>query len=141
MAADAEFEAHMQRLHPRLASVCRRVKQRLDYTVVFSWRSAAQQQELYKAGRSQLPAGQSKHNATGPDGQPRSLAVDIRPPDFPGWGIVTDNAEDLNMRGEALFSRFAGAFLYEADRQGVAITWGGDWVNFRDVLHFEMAVA
>jgi hypothetical protein len=121
--------------HRQLISVAHQAIKVVNFTVVEGHRSKQEQNEYYRTGRSQLQWPDSKHNA-----EP-SRAYDLAPW-IPGTGIPwTDRAS---------FAYLAGRILAEADRQGVAMRWGGDWdadgylVNqdvdesFYDAGHFEL---
>ena len=94
-----------------------------------------EQNEYYRTGRSQIEWPDSKHN------KDPALAFDLAPW-IPGRGIPWND--------RASFCYLAGRIMGEADRQGVELTWGGDWdkdgyivtqdVNesFFDAGHFEI---
>ncbi len=82
----------LEDLHPDLQPVCREFLRRcaavgLDILVTCTYRTAAEQDQLYSQGRNGHPGprvtnargGQSAHNVTTLDGQPSSRAFDIVP--------------------------------------------------------------
>ncbi len=103
------------------------VAEYIDTTIIQGHRSNEQQEELYRAGKSQLRAGQSKHNVT------PSLAVDIAP--FP-----------IDWNDRERFTLFAGFVMGLATSRRIVLRWGGDWNrnwyvrdnNFDDLVHFEL---
>lgn len=121
--------------HPQLKSVALEVIKTVNFTVAEGHRPEREQNEYYRTGRSHLRWPESNHNA-----EP-SRAYDLAPW-VPGEGIPWND--------RASFAYLAGRMLAEADRQGVAMRWGGDWdadgylVNldphesFYDAGHFEL---
>lgn len=73
-------------------------------------------------GFSKLKYPNSKHNKT------PSIAVDIIPYPFMGW----DNTGDFKLLSD-IIKRHAKAL-------DIKIRWGGDWVNFVDMPHFELEI-
>ena len=78
-------------LHPALQPICHEFLQRckaagLDILITCTYRSSAEQDELYAQGRSKpgrivtrAKGGQSSHNATAHDGTPAAHAFDVVP--------------------------------------------------------------
>ena len=108
----------------RLFSV---VVKRFDCSVLCGYRARAEQNDLYRRGRSRLKYPNSRHN------HKPSLAVDVAP--YP-----------LDWSDRERFCLFAGYVLGAADRMGIPIRWGGDWDKntllsdnrFDDLPHFEL---
>ena len=98
-----------------------------DCTVIQGWRSNEEQNEYFRAGRSKLRGGQSKHNAS------PSLAVDVVP--YP-----------IDWNDYKRFYHFSGIVKGIASSLKIPIRWGGDWDNdnnfkdqtFHDLPHFEL---
>jgi peptidoglycan LD-endopeptidase CwlK len=113
---------------PRLIKICEAVFPVFDISVICGYRSNEDQEKAFKAGRSKLRAGQSKHN------HKPSLAVDIAP-----YPAPVDIKE---------FYFMAGIVKAVAHQQGVKIRWGGDWDgdgdftdnSFNDLYHFEIVL-
>ncbi|MGY8962556.1 MAG: M15 family metallopeptidase [Rhodospirillales bacterium] len=116
--------------HPDLITLCDRVIDIYDFTVLEGSRSDSRQEELFRQGKSKLRAGQSKHN------RDVSMAVDIAP-----YPIDWDNAKR--------FYLLAGMMFHCAGDMGLKIRWGGDWDNdwvhtdqsLHDLPHFELGGA
>ena len=105
-----------------------------DFSVVCGWRSGEEQDRLYAAGRSQLRAGQSRHNHTDAEGRPCSLAVDLLP--YP-WRWPAGGG-DLPVDDERRLRELAELVKHSARVLGVAIEWGGDWTGFIDMPHYQI---
>lgn len=91
-----------------------------DITIICGFRSNEEQQEAYANGKSQLKAGESKHN------RKPSKAIDIAP-----YPIEWDNIESFDKLGNHIKEC---AFALEID-----IEWGADWKLFKgDYGHFEL---
>lgn len=92
----------------------------IDFTVICGYRTKDEQDYAFEHGKSKLQWPNSKHN------QNPSLAVDLAPVPI-DWNNLTR------------FKELADIVLMVADKQGVKLTWGGDWKRFRDLPHFELA--
>lgn len=103
----------------RLVSIVQAVAKDHPLIVVCGHRGKEEQNQAFARGNSKLRWPRSRHN-TFP-----SLAVDLAP-------------SPLDWDDTARFKTLADAVKAEAKRQGVAITWGGDWTKFVDVPHFEI---
>lgn len=130
--------ARLASCHPRLAEVCEVVVVNFDIKILEGWRSPERQDELFAEGRSKVRAGQSRHNHTGANGQPLSLAVDVIP-----YPFAPEDWEDTRR-----FYVMAGHVQAAAAGLSVAIRWGGDWdgdgsfrdQSFHDLPHFELSL-
>ena len=113
---------------PRIQDVFNKVITTIDCRAISGKRNALEQQELYRAGKSQVQYPGSYHNA-----EPFSRAIDIVP--YP-----------IDWADRERFTLFAGYVLGIADGMGIKMTWGGDWdrdfiVNdnkFDDFAHFQI---
>lgn len=102
-----------------------------DCTVIEGHREEAEQLEMLRTGRSQLPWPKSKHN------QLPSRAIDLGPY-YPGEGIPWNDRER--------WLAFGGFVLGTANAHGILVRWGGDWdgdrqfrdQSFHDMPHFEL---
>lgn len=106
-------------IHPDLVSVVHRALEisPIDFTVIEGIRSVERQKVLVQSGASKTM--RSRH-LTG-------HAVDIAP------------YVDGTIRWDwPLYDILAVAMKKAAKELGVVITWGGDWVTFRDGPHFEL---
>lgn len=118
----------------------------IDVLITCTYRSNAEQAELYAQGRTKpgrivtmAKAGQSRHNFT-VNGRPASLAFDVVPLrngkliwGTSGNGIDNDPTDDDRDDLE-LWQRIG--------QIGVAcgLSWAGNWSRFREFPHFEIAV-
>jgi peptidoglycan L-alanyl-D-glutamate endopeptidase CwlK len=95
----------------------------IDFDISCGNRAIAEQQELFKAGRSQLDGvnHKSKHNHY------PALAVDI----YAYNGKYADYSDDK-------MSYLAKVIKSAAEALGVKIEWGGDWTDFKDQPHYEL---
>jgi peptidoglycan L-alanyl-D-glutamate endopeptidase CwlK len=102
--------------------------EKADFTVLCGHRGQEEQEAAFEAGNSKLRWPRSKHNMY------LSHAVDIAP--YPiDWH---DEARFIALSGEV--KRAWGAMTEEA-KQGYDLSWGGDWVSFRDLPHWEIRFA
>ena len=103
------------------------VVKEFDCTILEGYRDRDTQNEMYRAGKSQLQYPEGKHNSS------ISKAVDVAPCPI-----------DWNDR--EYFTHFAGYVKGIAATMGIKIRWGGDWDgdwqvkdnNFDDLPHFEL---
>lgn len=116
---------HLDGVHPELVDVVKMAIQltKVDFgiPVTGGYRTAEQQNALYKADKSQRDGydRKSKHQS--------GLAVDV----FAYVdGKTSYDAGDL--------AQVAAAMLEAGHRLGVELRWGGLWKNFVDMPHFEM---
>ncbi|NLR73563.1 M15 family metallopeptidase [Leeia aquatica] len=125
----------LQHLHPVLQPICQEFLRQtaaagLDILIVCTWRSNAEQDELYAKGRSEpgprvtnARAGQSAHNHT-IQGQPASCAFDIVPMQAgkPVWDAKHPHWQKAGQIGMAL-----------------GLNWyGKPGAPFREFPHFEL---
>lgn len=115
-------------VHPILrAWFWRRKAKYPNLHISWGWRDQADQDQAFEEGKSNVRFPNSKHNATGPDGKPLSLALDLFQVD-----------EDGNARwSKAFFSRLAA----ENKEMREPIRWGGTFKlrnGSTDSCHFEL---
>lgn len=107
-----------------------------DCTIIYGHRSVEEQFELFKQGREKKDGWWTKtgKTVTNLDGHIKkskhnylpSKAVDVCP--YPiDWN-------DLER-----FKLLATVVKRKAKELNIDITWGGDWVSFKDYPHFEIA--
>jgi len=102
--------------------------ERADFTVLCGHRDQEEQDAAFAAGNSKLRWPRSKHNMY------LSHAVDIAP--YPiDWH---DEARFHSVAKEV--KRAWGAMTDDA-KMGYDLSWGGDWVSFRDLPHWEIRFA
>ena len=119
---------NLKNVDSRLVDICNELIKRVDFTVIEGYRTIERQQELYKQGFSQLDGinKKGKHNYS------PSLAIDIIPYE------KGHNPFDGSKKSEAMFVALAKEFKKVAMEKGIAVVWGGDWKNFKDLPHFQI---
>lgn len=113
--------------HPKLQAVFAKVLEVCDCSILCGHRTEEEQNALFKEGKTQLKFPNGKHNTL------PSLAIDAAP--YP-----------IDWNDRERFSFFAGIVIGVGASMGVAIRWGGDWDNdrelkdnsFDDLVHFEL---
>ena len=125
---------NLKGVHPDLVKVVEKAigLTTQDFTVIEGVRTTKRQQELYAQGRT-APGnivtnvdGVKKKSNHQVKADRYGHAVDIVP--YPvDWDSISK------------FDNIAVAMKLAACELGVDIVWGGDWENFRDYPHFELA--
>jgi peptidoglycan L-alanyl-D-glutamate endopeptidase CwlK len=96
-----------------------------DFTVLCGHRGEEDQNKAYNLGNSKLKWPMSKHNWY------PSMAVDIAP--YPiDW---KDEARFIALAGEV---KRAWSAMTDAAKMNYDLSWGGDWISFRDLPHWEL---
>ena len=111
----------------RIQIVLNDVVRVFDCSVLCGYRNQAEQDELFRVGRSHVTWPDSRHNQT------PSMAVDVVP--YP-----------IDWTDRERFNFFAGYVMATAQMHDVVLRWGGDWNmdwkvrdnNFDDLPHFEI---
>ena len=111
----------------RLQRVFERVVETIDCTIITGHRDEAEQNEMFRTGKSQIQWPASKHNSL------PSQAVDAAP--YP-----------IDWKDRERATLFAGFVMGIAAQMGIKLRWGGDWNrdwqvndnNFDDLWHFEL---
>lgn len=93
----------------------------LDYVITCTWRSNADQNAAFAAGKSNAHAGQSPHNLM-VDVRPAAKAIDFLLKDYDGK-LIEDGADPL----------YANAGKVA---ESLGMTWGGHWQH-PDYDHIE----
>lgn len=106
-------------VHPHLVRVIEAAAQAsiIDFCVTEGLRTAARQRELVAQGKSQT--SNSRHLT----------------------GHAVDLCVLINGKADWTFSNYqklAAIVKAAAEREGVAIVWGGDWRTLKDGPHFEL---
>ena len=111
-----------------IIAICNEAIKFIDFTVVCGHRTDHEQDELYAQGRTApgriityKRGGESIHNAR------PSLALDFAPYPIDWTNIVR-------------FGEVAGIMKYIAWKKGIKLQWGGDWPNFKDYPHIQIAL-
>jgi len=92
-----------------------------DFGVLEGLRSEERQRKLYKQGKSQTM--KSKHLV--------GLAVDL---------VAYDNKGNVTWDMD-YYRKINLAMQQAAKELGVSITWGGDWIAFKDGPHFQLEMS
>ena len=111
--------ARLEGVHPDLVRVMKRAIgcSTIDFTVLEGRRTLARQKQLMAAGATRT---MNSRHLTG-------HAVDIAP--YVGGSVRWD---------WPLYHQLAAVIKKAAADEGVPVTWGGDWVSFRDGPHWEL---
>lgn len=141
-----------------LQMVCKEALKRVDFSVVCSIRTKAEQDELFNTGLSQVRWPNSKHNVGTDAGRKKSDAVDlyIWHPKYRSIvcddGLVARLMSDFKCNREVvlrwIYMQYAelNAFMHiEALKLNTKLRWGGDWngkfgildQKFDDLYHWE----
>jgi len=118
-ALGATSIARLQGVHPDLVKVVKLAitKTPVDFTVLEGLRTKERQAVLFKQGATRT---MNSRHITG-------HAVDLAP--------VIDGKVSWDW---PLYHKLAPVMKAAAKELGVAITWGGDWVSFKDGPHWEL---
>lgn len=90
-----------------------------DFSVICGHRNKLDQNQAFVNGNSKVMFPNSMHNKR------PSLAVDLAP--YP-----------IDWKDIERFKILACHIKITAFKQGVQITWGGDWDNFKDYPHYQL---
>lgn len=125
---DARSLRNLQGIHPDLRKVMDRALQEAPFAFVVTegLRTLERQKELVRIGASKTL--KSRH-LTG-------HAVDL----VPFVDIDKDGKVEVEeMYSWPLYHKLAPAIKAAALKEGVDVTWGGDWKKFRDGPHWELS--
>jgi peptidoglycan LD-endopeptidase CwlK len=117
----ARSQKNLKCMHPLLRRVANAAIEHINFTIICSVRSKADQDQAYNLKRSRAHFGQSPHNYF------PSLAFDFIP-----YPFTDEDWDDL-----AKFDAIAKV-LKDVATPEVAIHWGGDWATFKDTPHIEL---
>lgn len=129
----------LEEVDPKLKALFLQVANSMHCQVLCGYRSSAEQEDLFKAGRTKVRGGKSKHN------NKPSLAVDVAPLQDKKL-IWPDSKAKGYLKQLAYYYYFAGVVLGTAETMGLKIRWGGNWdgddtfldQTFDDLVHFEL---
>ena len=121
-------EAHLKKVHPDLARVIRRAAamwphKDQEFFITCSLRTLEEQRKLFAAGATRTM--NSRHLPHKSDKLSRAVDLAIKVNGKVRWDWP-------------LFVQMAKTVKAAAKAEKVPITWGGDWVSFRDGPHFEL---
>lgn len=106
--------------HPHLQQIMKKVIEETDIAILCGHRSHASQDLCFANKTSTLAWPKSKHN------HKPSLAVDVAP-----YPVDWDNVQ--------AFRDLAVIIKRVAKELEIPVEWGGDWKNFRDYPHWQIA--
>ena len=117
----------MKSIDPKLCALLYEVKERseIDFDISCGYRSIEDQEMMFKTGRSQLDGvnNKSMHNFF------PALAVDI-------YAYKHGGKADYSKK-KMLY--LAQVFKEAATDMKIKIVWGGDWPDFVDMPHYQLA--
>lgn len=119
-------EERLATCHPELQRLFRSVLKEADHIIICGHRGEAEQEAAWKNGNSQLRWPQSKHNSL------PSMAVDAAPCKVENGKTIIDWND---IEG---FKKFGNIVKRHAEDLGIDISWGGEWVRFRDYPHYQL---
>ena len=139
----------LSELHPQVEAMCRTfmagcAAKGLDVLITCTYRSRAEQDELYAQGRTKpgkivtnAKGGQSSHNFT-MGGKPASLAFDIVPLRHgkPVWGVTGDGMDDNPTDDDRDDLELWQRIREVAETAGLASA--SRWKTMREWPHFEI---
>jgi peptidoglycan L-alanyl-D-glutamate endopeptidase CwlK len=119
---------NLKNVDERLVKICNELIKRVNFTVIEGHRSLERQKELFDKGFSKIDgiSKKGKHNYS------PSLAIDIIP------YKKGHNPFNGTKESEKMFNDLAVEFKKVAKELNIKIVWGGDWVSFRDLPHFQI---
>jgi peptidoglycan L-alanyl-D-glutamate endopeptidase CwlK len=119
---------NLKNVDERLVKICNELIKRTDFTVIEGFRTLERQKELFDKGFSKIDgiSKKGKHNYS------PSLAIDIIP------YKKGHNPFDGTKESEKMFDDLAVEFKKVAKELNINIVWGGDWVSFKDLPHFQL---
>jgi len=133
MALTARDLQRLNTCHPHLMAVVLEASKTVPFVVVEGMRTLDRQKQLFAAGKSRTL--RSRHLAKPATGVAAlvSHAVDLAP-------LVDLDADgDLDLSWHPThFRPIAEAMKAASIRLGYLIDWGGDWISFTDMPHFEL---
>ncbi len=123
--------ARMGTCHPRIKYWLREAIKTtpIDFGVVCGFRGKSEQMTAFANMKSRAMWGESLHNFMWGD-KPCSLAVDVMPYGDGDYLWSDDNAT------QKLYDHL----MQTADRCGLVVRWGGDFVSLVDKPHWEISI-
>lgn len=122
-------EAHLKKVHPDLARVIRRAAtmwphKDQEFFITCSLRTLEEQKKLFAAGATRTMNSRHLPHKTDKLSRAVDLALKVNGKVMWDW---------------PLFAQMAKTVKEAAKAEKVPITWGGDWVSFKDGPHFELS--
>lgn len=106
--------------HPKLVTLFKCVLNEADCIIICGHRNEADQNKAFDEGKSKRRWPTGEHNSM------PSRAVDVMP-----W--------PLDWKDEARTKEFAKVVKRQAECLGIQVVHGGDWADFVDLPHWELA--
>lgn len=124
-------EAHLKKVHPDLARVIRRAAamwphKDQEFFITCSLRTLEEQKKLFAAGATRTMNSRHLPHKTDKLSRAVDLAVKVNGKVRWDWPLYAQMAKTIKEAAKA---------------EKVPITWGGDWVSFKDGPHFELTKA
>lgn len=116
----AKSQLKLKLVHPDLEKVVEAAIKvsTVDFTVLEGLRTLDRQKELVASGASQTMDSRHLHG----------LAVDL--------GAMVGGKITWQPK---VYNQIADAMLSSASKLGMPLTWGGSWLSFPDLVHFELS--
>ena len=111
--------SRLKTCHPDLVKVVELAATRFPLFVICGFRGRNEQNKAFDEGKSKLRFPRSLHNSK------PAMAIDLAPSPL-SW-------TDLDA-----FKKLAAVVKKAAKELGVDIVWGGDWVGFTDLPHYQL---
>jgi peptidoglycan L-alanyl-D-glutamate endopeptidase CwlK len=112
-------KAQLKSCDLKLQEIMNRAILEYDFSVICGYRNEHDQNEAFDNGNSKLKFPNSMHNCY------PSLAVDVAP--YP-----------INWNDTVKFMELSSVIFRIAEELFIEIVWGGDWVKFVDMPHWEL---
>lgn len=112
-------EQRLKTCDSKLQQLVRAVEATTPLVVLVGYRGPAEQDQAFHDGLSKLKWPTSHHNKS------PSQAVDLAPLPI-DWNDVS------------AFTALADTVKAKALELGIRISWGGDWITFKDYDHFQL---
>ncbi|WAX17111.1 L-alanyl-D-glutamate peptidase [Parabacteroides phage PF672P1] len=127
---------NLKGIHPDLVKVMNEAikDSPVDFTITNGVRTVSEQAALYAQGRTKPGkivthvdgVNKKSNHQIRPDGY--GYAVDLYP--FKNGSVQVNDADGLKV--------IAAHIKKVANKLGVNVQWGGDWISFKDFPHFEL---
>lgn len=116
---------NLAQAHPDLQVLFNEIIKYVDCSVICAHRGEKDQNEAFDKGFSKVRFPNSKHNSK------PSMAVDVVP-----YPIEWENSKRFIDFGNFVTSQAQS--LYKAGKISHKVVWGGTWVTFQDLPHYEL---
>jgi hypothetical protein len=117
--------SHLNGCDDQLVQVFTRVGERRDIVILQGPRTVEEEEAAIASHHSTLKDPMNSLHVVGPN-RPLALAVDMGP-------------SPLDWNDLPSFVNLAVVVKSCANELGIALTWGGDWVSFKDMSHWQLS--